>query len=87
MTRAETGGLLLLAYSNMRGYGDIHPTIGELRVGFLPVNIKHPHTDKDYVVGEIKDHAPEQGQFKEIESFKNFFGTVYKKVIENSQKS
>lgn len=54
MARAETGGLLLLAYSNMRGYGDIHPTIGELRVGFLPVRTKHPHTGEPYTVGEIK---------------------------------
>ncbi|MCD6272078.1 MAG: carbon-phosphorus lyase complex subunit PhnI [Deltaproteobacteria bacterium] len=54
MARGETGGLLLLAYSNMRGYGDIHPTIGELRVGYLPVEIKHPHTGKPYLVGEIK---------------------------------
>jgi alpha-D-ribose 1-methylphosphonate 5-triphosphate synthase subunit PhnI len=54
MARAETGGLLLLAYSNMRGYGDIHPTIGELRVGFLPVRIKHPHTGKPYIIGEVK---------------------------------
>jgi len=54
MARAETGGLLLLAYSNMRGYGDIHPTIGELRVGYIPVRIKHPYTGKPYAVGEIK---------------------------------
>lgn len=54
MARGETGGLLLLAYSNMRGYGDIHPTIGELRVGYIPVVIKHPHTDKPYIIGEIK---------------------------------
>lgn len=54
MARAETGGLLLLAYSNMRGYGDIHPTVGELRVGYLPVRIKHPHTGEPYTVGEIK---------------------------------
>jgi len=54
MARAETGGLLLLAYSNMRGYGDIHPTIGELRVGFLPVRIKHPYRGEPYTVGEIK---------------------------------
>lgn len=54
MARAETGGLLLLAYSNMRGYGDIHPTVGELRAGYLPVQIKHPRTDEPYTVGEIK---------------------------------
>ncbi len=54
MARGETGGLLLLAYSNMRGYGDIHPTLGELRVGFIPVKISHPHTGQPYVIGEIK---------------------------------
>ncbi len=54
MARAEAGGLLLLAYSNMRGYGDIHPTIGELRVGYIPVRIKHPYTGEPYTVGEIK---------------------------------
>jgi len=54
MARAETGGLLLLAYSNMRGYGDIHPTIGELRVGYMPVKIRHKYTKKEYTVGEVK---------------------------------
>lgn len=54
MARAETGGLLLLAYSSMRGYGDIHPTIGELRVGYIPVRVKHPRTGEPYTAGEIK---------------------------------
>ena len=54
MARAETGGLLLLAYSNMRGYGDIHPTVGELRVGYIPVRINHPHTGKTFAIGEVK---------------------------------
>ncbi len=54
MTRGETGGLLLLAYSNMRGYGDIHPTVGELRVGYLPLIVKNPITGMTCVVGEVK---------------------------------
>ena len=54
MTRGETGGLLLLAYTNMRGYGDIHPTVGELRVGYLPVRIEHPQTGAPYTIGEVK---------------------------------
>ena len=54
MTRGETGGLLLLAYTNMRGYGDIHPAVGELRVGYLPVKIEHPHTGEPYTIGEVK---------------------------------
>ncbi len=54
MARGETGGMLLLAYSNMRGYGNVHPTVGELRVGFLPVKIRHPHTGEEYMAGEVK---------------------------------
>jgi len=53
MARGETGGLLALAYSNMRGYGDVHPTVGELRVGYLPVQAPHPVTGKPVEAGEV----------------------------------
>lgn len=53
MARGETGGMLALAYSNMRGYGTTHPTIGELRVGYMPVYINHPYRDIPYFIGEI----------------------------------
>jgi alpha-D-ribose 1-methylphosphonate 5-triphosphate synthase subunit PhnI len=54
MARGETGGLLAIAYSSMRGYGDIHPTVAELRVGYVPVRISHPHRTKEYItVGSI----------------------------------
>ncbi|MGA2642985.1 MAG: carbon-phosphorus lyase complex subunit PhnI, partial [Spirochaetia bacterium] len=42
LARAETGGVLALAYSSMRGYGMIHPTVAELRVGRAQVRIPHP---------------------------------------------
>ena len=54
LTRGEQGSLLAIAYSNMRGYGDIHPTIAELRVGYLPVMLPHPITGKPMEVGEIE---------------------------------
>lgn len=54
LARGETGGLLLLAYSNMRGYGNIHPTIGELRVGYLPLRVRHPLTGEACTAGEVK---------------------------------
>ena len=54
MARGETGGLLLLAYSNVRGYGDIHPALGELRVGYVPVMINHPLTGEPYEIGKVK---------------------------------
>lgn len=54
MTRGEQGSLLAIAYSNMRGYGDIHPTVAELRVGFVPVYLPHPITGKPMEVGEVE---------------------------------
>lgn len=53
LARAETGSLLALAYSNMRGYGDIHPTVAELRVGYLPVRQPHPVTGEPVEAGEV----------------------------------
>jgi len=43
LARGETGGLMALGYSAMRGYGAVHPTVGELRVGYTKVYI----TDRD----------------------------------------
>jgi alpha-D-ribose 1-methylphosphonate 5-triphosphate synthase subunit PhnI len=54
MARGETGGLLLLAYSSMRGYGDVHPIVGELRVGYLPVVVADPYTGDVRIAGEVK---------------------------------
>ncbi len=54
LARGETGGLLALAYSSMRGYGNIHPTLGELRIGYLPLTITHPLTGLPLIVGEVK---------------------------------
>lgn len=41
LSRAETGTMTALAYTAIRGDGD-HPTLAELRVGELPVEIDHP---------------------------------------------
>jgi alpha-D-ribose 1-methylphosphonate 5-triphosphate synthase subunit PhnI len=54
LARGETGGMLTLAYSSMRGYGNIHPTLGELRVGYLPLLATHPISGEEYRVGEVK---------------------------------
>jgi alpha-D-ribose 1-methylphosphonate 5-triphosphate synthase subunit PhnI len=53
MTRAETGSILAIAYSNMRGYGDVHPTVAELRVGYVPVILPHPVTGEPIEIGEV----------------------------------
>lgn len=55
MARSETGGILAMAYSSMRGYGSIHPTIAELRVGYVPVLINHPFRKNESIyIGEIQ---------------------------------
>lgn len=54
LARAEQGSLLAIAYSNMRGYGDVHPTVAELRVGYVPVMLPHPITGKAMEVGEVE---------------------------------
>jgi alpha-D-ribose 1-methylphosphonate 5-triphosphate synthase subunit PhnI len=54
MSRGEQGSMLAIAYSNMRGYGDVHPTVAELRVGYLPVTFPHPITGKTMEIGEVE---------------------------------
>ncbi|WP_078381924.1 carbon-phosphorus lyase complex subunit PhnI [Sutcliffiella halmapala] len=56
LARGETGVMTSLAYSSMRGYGAVHPTIGELRVGYSDVYISYPFAgdDEDTIyIGEI----------------------------------
>ncbi len=53
MARGEEGGMMAIAYSSMRGYGDTHPTLAELRVGYVFLKIKHPLTGKPVKVGEV----------------------------------
>ena len=40
LARAETGGLMALAYSAQRGFGSVHATVGELRVGEVSVRVR-----------------------------------------------
>lgn len=40
LARSETGALMCMAYSTMRGFGMSHGTVGELRVGEVPVRVK-----------------------------------------------
>lgn len=53
MARAETGGLLAFAYSNIRGFGSVHPTVGELRYGRIKVYVKDP-SGRKRCIGSIE---------------------------------
>lgn len=54
MARGETGSMLAFAYTSMRGYGDVHPTIGDLRIGMAAIHFSHPFTNKKVKIGEIR---------------------------------
>lgn len=53
LARGESGAMLALAYSSLRGYGSVHPTLAELRAGLVQLKIRHPHTGEDVSIGEI----------------------------------
>jgi len=61
--RADTGFVSGVAYAGMRGYGfNAHPTIGELRCGYMEIKIQYPLDQNESItVGEIL--------FTEVESF------------------
>jgi alpha-D-ribose 1-methylphosphonate 5-triphosphate synthase subunit PhnI len=68
MSRAETGSILSVGYTTMRGYGDVHPTIGDLRIGELDVKFTHPFTKNEVKIGEIEATAVESvGTFNQDE--------------------
>ena len=55
LARAETGALVCLAYSGLRGYGGgSHGTIAELRVGDLPLRVTHPLTGRPMTIGSAR---------------------------------
>jgi len=53
LARAETGSLMCMAYSTQRGFGVSHGTVGELRVGEVPVRLRDSRRRLRYV-GKIK---------------------------------
>ncbi|WP_059103104.1 carbon-phosphorus lyase complex subunit PhnI [Shouchella shacheensis] len=66
LTRGQTGAVTALGYASLRGYGQVHPTVGEVRVGTLPIYVRHPNeAEQDeadsYYIGGIK--------VSEVESF------------------
>ncbi|MDI2587299.1 carbon-phosphorus lyase complex subunit PhnI [Psychrobacillus sp. NEAU-3TGS] len=66
MTRGQTGAVTSLGYASLRGYGQVHPTVGEVRVGAVPIYVGHPNEmehdiEDDFYIGDIK--------VTEVESF------------------
>jgi alpha-D-ribose 1-methylphosphonate 5-triphosphate synthase subunit PhnI len=54
LARADTGGVLALGYSGMRGYGLTHPTVNEVRLGYADVRLRHPVTGAVFSAGRVR---------------------------------
>jgi alpha-D-ribose 1-methylphosphonate 5-triphosphate synthase subunit PhnI len=58
LTRGQTGTVTALGYAIIRGYGALHPTVGELRIGEVPIHVGHPleetiDEEDTYYIGDI----------------------------------
>lgn len=56
MARAETGALVNLWYRNILGPDSYlsEVTLGEVRHGYLPVPVHHPHTGRPVTIGRVR---------------------------------
>ncbi len=53
LARGESGAMLSLGYAAMRGYGESHAYVSEIRGGEAPVKIKHPITGGEVQIGWV----------------------------------
>ncbi len=54
LSRADTGFISGLAYSALRGFGQVHPTVGELRCGYVELCVSYPlDTNESIYIGEV----------------------------------
>jgi alpha-D-ribose 1-methylphosphonate 5-triphosphate synthase subunit PhnI len=84
LARAETGGVLALGYAAMRGYGNAHPTVNELRLGEAEVVVRHPR-GTEFSAGRVRVSqaevtSKEKGGYLEL-GFAATFGWNEVKVI------
>jgi alpha-D-ribose 1-methylphosphonate 5-triphosphate synthase subunit PhnI len=88
LARSETGALVCLAYSSMRGYGGgEHGTIAELRVGDLPLKVTHPLTGKPLTIGHYRVTECEMtGKEKPTEESNAKYGLSYGLVFGQNER-
>lgn len=54
LSRADTGFISGLAYSALRGFGQVHPTVGELRCGYVELYVPYLSDENESIyIGEI----------------------------------
>lgn len=82
LTRGDEGFVLGLAYSTQRGYARNHAFVGELRIGYCPVEMDIPELGFAIEIGEIQVTECEtvnqfKGSKKEPPQFTRGYGLVF----------
>ena len=89
LSRADTGFISGLAYSALRGFGQVHPTVGELRTGYIELEIPYLfHSEEEMYIGEIMitevecfNQADDNDKLKLAVGYGAVFGRVENKAI------
>ncbi len=89
LSRADTGYISGLCYSVLRGFGQVHPTVGELRTGYLELEIPYMNQENESLyIGEILlteaetfNQAEDESQLKLASGYGAVFGRNENKAI------
>jgi len=89
LARADTGFVSGLAYSALRGFGQLHPTVGELRCGYVELYVPYSEDENESLyIGEILitevecfNQADDKDQLKLAVGYGAVFGRNENKAI------
>ena len=89
LARADSGFISGLAYSVLRGFGQVHPTVGELRIGYVEVEIPYLLDQEESIcLGEIMlteaevfNEAEDKEQLKLASGYGAVFGRNENRAI------
>lgn len=89
LSRSDTGFISGLAYSALRGFGQVHPTVGELRCGYVELCVPYLFDESESVyIGEILmtevecfTEADDKNKLKLADGYGAVFGRCENKAI------
>jgi len=89
LSRADTGFISGLAYSALRGFGQLHPTVGELRCGYVELCVPYLLDENESIyIGEVLitevecfNQADDKDQLKLAVGYGVVFGRNENKAI------
>lgn len=89
LSRADTGFISGLAYSVLRGFGQVHPTVGELRIGYVELDVDYMDNEAESIyIGEILitevealNQSEDKNQLKLASGYGVVFGRNENKAI------